>query len=1262
MSLDIKYYNTKVLPTYILESGRTGTEVTGGNVYYDEHTLTFGQKTGRETTHSMIRFPLSESEAIELSGRRILPQSYLSLQSVEHDLVPWSGRIYCELASSSVPIDTTVSGISTRNKTDAFFEIDFIDSSGSYYNLNDRVISYWKMNEESGTRYDSLSSNNLTETGSVDWDYGRHHQCASGLAAGNSLQNNSVDVPFADHDFSLDFWFRPDNSGVDLQNTELVFVGDGPADEGLHINVACSSYPNYQINFQYYSESYTVSTVNSGQWQHIAASVEAFGPEGDPLLSGVATLYYGNNSLSTNAQASTRQSDTVRIGTVGNTSFSIDELGLYSGTYDSTDKQNRESSVMTYPMQQARLLRWGYKNFGPVQELVDTYGSSLREIAFIYEHSEGSGYTDLRTYSSGITNANYLIHTEKVGGDIDDPIDSGLLVYWNMESQYDKINNLPLYFTATRISEYGHYNSGFLSFGNDLESNGSLWTGNTAKHGTVRTEQDFIRSSSVHPTGNFAVLYWASAHSEQGGQVDQSLIFSKDTDWESSQVAFRGTVAQDGEYGRSSGLFTAEVKDVATNQTREWHENTRWNYYYLGLNDGVLEHSINAGPKTQLSGIGELTPNSGFYNITAAYCLLDEIRVYNRSLSDRDLEQLYNRGFPIGVNQPSPKREYLYPQSDAYTAAGNVFISYRDYEFGEDLRTSPSLDFTSYAHDDTVHPGTLFSTVNEWYGPHSGISPKDYSCFALDGAVSETIKFNMGPCHVKPSSVTLHVKGKTTTYDYNMPEVSSGLPVAIFGIDYIKFKDNRGQELFNSDTLNSGYLQIEYSGNYSGGNLDNYVHHMSGFEVTADGADLSNTTLEFRLNNGVDHWTQIHSVSLELNGAVNIAQTGLTLYTDGVYGINSGIDLYTTAIDSRNSGIDLYSIGSQAENSSIPLYAVSAESMNSGIDLYSYGVDTTNSGIDLFTWGISSDNSGMDLYTRGLGVLNSGMDLFTWGISSDNSGIDLYTHGALIVNSGMDLYSYGRSSDNSGMELFTEGFLTLNSGIDLYMSGIGRPTSSLDLMMWGRDTHNSGMELMTWGHLSNNSGMTLWTEGVEYSSGGMPFFLEATLSYGSGGFPLYINSTTETSTYKARPMYLEVNDNATDTGSMPLFLNSVTAGSGDQYMPFYLESRADSLTKGTDMYLKNAFESGFKSQFLYVKGLGTLDGGSVGNGSMPLFIERTEGAENGMSMYLGVNSGDNKGVNMYTYGGTWSNSGVDLVIPSTIDSKNSGINVYINGF
>jgi len=128
-----------------------------------------------------------------------------------------------------------------------------------------------------------------------------------------------------------------------------------------------------------------------------------------------------------------------------------------------------------------------------------------------------------------------------------------------------------------------------------------------------------------------------------------------------------------------------------------------------------------------------------------------------------------------------------------------------------------------------------------------------------------------------------------------------------------------------------------------------------------------------------------------------------------------------------------------------------------------------------------------------------------------------------------------------------------------------------------------------------------------------------------------------------------------------MFLNSVTTGDGTQYMPFYLDANAPDINFGTDMFLKNAYESGFKSKLLYVRGLGSLNGGSVGNGSIPLFIERIEGAERGLSMYLGVNSGDEQGVNMYTYGGTWSTSGVDLIVPATYDIKNSGINFYVNG-
>jgi hypothetical protein len=838
---------------------------------------------------------------------------------------------------------------------------------------------------------------------------------------------------------------------------------------------------------------------------------------------------------------------------------------------------------------------------------------------------------------------------------------SGLLSYFNFEDTHDEIAGGSSW-SALTSTPYGRANT----------------SGTYAANGT------FFKGGP-HPTQHdiFSFIMWGTPQDESVGMhVQKYTSGTHTTNQADSRYIFAASQDIIDESTATSGNMIASVSQLISGTAYTAYENesftlsgievSRWGMYYCGVSGTTIEMCANGEPKHVFDSGNIVIDGSGGNWQLSNYPIKDEMRIYDRLLENNELAYLYNHGFPQPLFRDAPKRQYLYPASSIATNGGIQMtelsdLIFEDLHYWQDVDNDTNNEY-NFCHDASTFPDRPFSFLNSWHGPYEekivSTVVTDRSCLMINGA-SANIELGLGPCFVTPSSVNIHVKGVTFGRSDQNVEMGSGLGGPLGYIDNIRFRDKNGADIIEP----SGGLIFGYSGNY----IDNdmlYLHQNSGLILKPlGGLDLTNTSLSFDANGDSNSpGLFLNAVVIEINGSENIAETGigsdayLDLYTTAAEFVNSGVDLYTTAAYHENSGIDLYAYAKAVEASSIPLYTISLGVENSGMDMYSYGVQPMNSGMDLFTWGISTDNSGMELYTNGVGVMNSGMDLFTWGINSENSGMDLYTNGVFTMNSGMDLYTYGISTENSGMEMYTISFQAMNSGMDLYMSGIGRPTSGIDLAMWGRDSDNSGMDLSVWGQIAENSGMDLWIEGVQLANGAIPFYAEATVSYGSGGFPLYMNSTANTSLYHARPLYIDVNAEETSTGSLPLFLNSVTSADGDQYMPFYLESHADSITQGTDMYVHNMFESGSKSQFLYVKGLGNLDGGAVDNGSMPLFIERTEGSENGLSMYLGVNSGDEQGMNMYTFGGTWSNSGIDLVIPNTIGTENSGINIYINGF
>jgi hypothetical protein len=1216
MSLDIKYYNPYSNRYSVSSDADDANESADGTVYLNNNSIILGNDSGNlsgDSQYAFFRFVLPSGDAINLQDKTVLPDTSLVLPITEYWDFPWSGRLYCELTPSSVPLDGSVSGISTRVRTSAYFELDHSDFEPvkSYY--NDRIYGYWPLNESSGFRHNrerfkSLPDMPFYEVGHITNGNGMIHEAASGFSQTNFLRTSGLNIGLPAENFLLSFYFKVDGTTPIDEFSELVTVAAG---ENHSVQCMLSGDADCLI-FRLDGDSRTdtgwYQEVKSGEWLSGTLGHITLAPYGVYELSGYnffnVTTPYNNKSLSAYSydyvNADTFNVTTVDIGGQSYNNelpFVISDVILWSGgVYGEGETSHRDNSFV-YPLLNHGMDTANYSSplnvktslsygpFGPVQELIDNYGSGLSTVSFIYEHLDGSGNCPIQSYASGGLIGLDLALCEKIGQDIPDvPVNSGLLLYWDLDSRYDRINCTPLFSPASALTYGGIFKSGI--YGLHTTDKIVFNTGD---------KQNFIGSSSIHPQDDQSYVYWSTAISDYGTQLLGGF-----TKYKSPQDSAVSWGIRDESFFPLSGNLS--IYQSTTKRSSKWLEKSRLSMFFVGYNSTTnsFEYSENGNPKESFSA-ATLSDASGNLSFLASNSIISEMRVYDRTLGDEEIRALYNGGFPSQLNKPSPKVQVLYPISDNM---GIVNSHSPRLLHGEKEYTQDCQDLDDFYFQDpfdfslpynkvgvTSASGKFFSAINPWYGAYEDvIFNVNHDHVAITPYGNAQLKFGLGAAFVKPSAIYVHFGAKCAAprsiYDvvHNSGELFDGLEIqSVQIVDRDK----------NPVTVSNGaIIDVGLSGNY--GLTPNYIHYTSGLTLDPgiDYRDLSDLEISFTFGNaGNNSIGMLHSLAVEIQGETNIAQTGLSLYTDGVYGANSGIDLYTTAIDSRNSGIDLYALGHSVASSSIPMYTISADFGNSGINLYSYGRDTIGSGVNLYT------------------------------VASES----------------------------------------MSSNVTFFVSGIGRPSSEIDLFLVGDDSYNSGIDLFMHGDLSVSDGIDLWTEGVNIHNESIPFFAEASISYGSGGFPLYTNSTTNTSLYKARPMYLQVGDQETSKGSMPLFLNSITAGTGDQYMPFYLDSDVPDINLGTDLFLKNAYESGFKSQFLYVRGLGSLNGGSVGNGSMPLFIERIEGGEKGMSMYLGVNSGDEQGVNMYTYGGTWSTSGVDLVIPSTVDTKNSGITFYVNG-
>jgi len=161
----------------------------------------------------------------------------------------------------------------------AFGALGFSPDTGG--SLTTGLVSYWSLNEASGSRGDAVGTNTLTVEGSVGTTasgIGSLGNASTFNGTGDSLYINDADtagtLDFNNHDFSYAFWYYQENKGDGNNGTFI--ARDVAGDRQLNIFVSDSDRTTrFYVNDAYTPSAGPAQTL--GTWHHLAATFDYVG-------------------------------------------------------------------------------------------------------------------------------------------------------------------------------------------------------------------------------------------------------------------------------------------------------------------------------------------------------------------------------------------------------------------------------------------------------------------------------------------------------------------------------------------------------------------------------------------------------------------------------------------------------------------------------------------------------------------------------------------------------------------------------------------------------------------------------------------------------------------------------------------------------------------------------------------------------------------------------------------------------------------------
>jgi hypothetical protein len=238
------------------------------------------------------------------------------------------------LSTSDAAIDTieTIDGEQRNKLKDAFPASGGGLPSGP---LTVNLVAHWKMDETSGTRSDSWSTNHLTDNNTVGQTDGKINNSANLVRVNqeNLTITDNAALSVGGSDFSISFWYRP------TTNVDAPIIAKYPADGSSReyvIRILSTAYSVSVGQDDSTQDTVAAGTPSNGVWNHVVFTWD------NAAHTGV--LYVDNDGGTSKVFAITGNYDDNATFTIGSWSSASVEAHYQNGDIDEVSIWKRKLS------------------------------------------------------------------------------------------------------------------------------------------------------------------------------------------------------------------------------------------------------------------------------------------------------------------------------------------------------------------------------------------------------------------------------------------------------------------------------------------------------------------------------------------------------------------------------------------------------------------------------------------------------------------------------------------------------------------------------------------------------------------------------------------------------------------------------------------------------------------------------------------------------------------------------------------------------